>query len=130
MTYLAGVEDRDRRERQSDERLEDGLAKVANYHEVRASTLACRDQLLDLEWDTPPHGTNDQKIRLWTMHKKLRELEVSMNQSFENAAKVLVESIGFNPSNNEACNELARLYWYASNDAEQDCAFLGRPFLF
>ncbi len=120
MTYLAGVEDRDRRERQSDERLEDGLAKVANYHEVRASTLACRDQLLDLEWDTPPHGTNDQKNRLWTMHKKLRELEVSMNQSFENAAKVLVESIGFNPSNNEACNELARLYWYALNDAEQE----------
>ena len=119
-TYLSGVEDRDRRERQSDERLEASLEFIAQYHKARAETLQGRDELLDLEWDTPPYADKQAKAELWASQSRLKQLEAELSQTFEVAVKTLVEAIGFNPNNDEACNELARLYWSALTQAEQD----------
>ena len=118
--YLSGVEDRDRRERQSEERLEASLEFIAQYHRARAETLRGRDELLDLEWDTPPYADKQTKSALWASQSRLRQLEAELNRTFEVAVKTLVEAIGFNPNNDEACNELARLYWSALTQAEQD----------
>jgi serine/threonine protein kinase/formylglycine-generating enzyme required for sulfatase activity len=118
MKYLAGAEDLDRRVRSSDARLEQGHEEIAKYHRIRAETMECRDRLLELEWNVPAYSSEEDKKTLWACQTEFAETEARMNQAFEAAVKMTVEAVGFNPNNDEACNELARLYWYVLRDAE------------
>ena len=120
MRYLSGVEDLDRRIKLAEARLEDGLSRVGEYHEARAIAMESRDGLMDLEWEIPGYAPIEAKRLLWDAQARSETSERKMQRAFTEAVTTLVEAIGFNPNNTEACNELARLYWYAMRDAENE----------
>ena len=54
---------------------------------------------------------------MWAAQTRLDTLDDDVRLAFTDATTALVEAIGFNPDNVEACNELARLYWQKYQDA-------------
>ncbi len=117
--YLSGVEDLDRRARLSDQKLQEGIELVEAYTRSRAVVEQLRHELMDLEWRVKGYESADHKRPMWAKQTELAEHEVEMHQLFSAAAQALMASIGFNPDNDEACNELARLYWFKLRDAEE-----------
>ncbi|MEE2789600.1 MAG: bifunctional serine/threonine-protein kinase/formylglycine-generating enzyme family protein [Myxococcota bacterium] len=115
--YLAGVEDLDRRAQQSDERLEVGIEHVQSYDQKRAQHSEQAELIAELEWDIPTFASIGEKRSLWAAQTRLSALDDDVRLAFSDATTALVEAIGFNPDNVEACNELARLYWSKYQDA-------------
>ncbi len=116
--YLAGVEDLDRRNALSEVKLEEGIGLVEQYRRARGKTSALREALMDLEWQVEGWAGPERKRELWSRQAELAEYESLMHQRFSDAAQSLMAAIGFNPSNDDASNELARLYWFKLRDAE------------
>ena len=85
-----------------------------------ALAMESRDGLMDLEWEIPGYAPLESKTTLWDAQARSEKSERKMQQAFTEAVTTLVEAIGFDPNNTEACNELARLYWYAMRDAENE----------
>ncbi len=117
--YLSGVEDLDRRAKLSEARLQEGLELVEEYTRTRALVDHVKQELIELEWLTNSFDPPERKRPLWQKQTELAELEASMHQQFAAASQALMAAIGFNPENDEAGNELARLYWFKLRAAEE-----------
>lgn len=117
--YLAGVEDLDRRARLSRTRLDEGLDLLDQYLRSKSVATHLEEELLELEWGYEGHEPIEQKRPLWAKQAGLEEAQRHVHQQFAASAQAFMASIGFNPDNQEACNELARLYWFKMRDAEQ-----------
>ncbi len=118
--YLAGVEDLDRRARMSRERLAEGVELIEQYQRTRAMVVHVREQVIELEWQVRGYEPVEQKRPLWAKRAELSEFESQMHQQFAAAAQALMAAIGFDPDNDQASNELARLYWFKLLQAEED----------
>ena len=118
--YQAGVEDLDRRIRLSEVKLEEGLERIRDYTRSRAQVSALREALVQLEWAVQGHEPADVKRALWSKQAEHAEHRAQAQQHFSQAIQALMASIGFNLDNDEAANELARLYWFRLREAEQD----------
>ena len=118
--YLAGVEDLDRRARLSREKLQVGVDLIEQYNRTRAMVVHVREEVIDLEWRLHGYEPIEQKRPLWAKRAELSEFESQMHQQFAAAAQALMASIGFDPENDQASNELARLYWFKLLQAEED----------
>ena len=116
--YLAGVEDLDRRARLSEEKLAEGLARVEAFQRARAEADEAREALRELEWRVESHAPLDEKRPLWSRQAAVAEAELRMHQQFSAAAQTLMAAVGFDPANDAASNELARLYWVKLREAE------------
>ena len=68
---------------------------------------------------TPGHADLHAKRTLWSAQNELEAAEQQKQELFTAACASLVEAIGFNQDNEEACNELARLYWYRMTEADE-----------
>jgi serine/threonine-protein kinase len=117
--YLAGVEDLDRRMRMSETKLEEGIERIRDYTRSRAQVMSLRDELVQLEWSIRGHDPIEQKRQLWSKQAEHAEHRAQAQQHFSLAAQALMASLGFNPDNDDAANELARLYWGRLREAEQ-----------
>ena len=118
--YLAGVEDLDRRARLSRERLAEGVELIEQFQRTRAMVAHVREEVIDLEWRLQGYEPIDQKRPLWGKQAELSEFEAQMHQQFAAASQALMASIGFDPDNDQASNELARLYWSKLRSAEEE----------
>ncbi|MCA9547670.1 MAG: serine/threonine protein kinase, partial [Myxococcales bacterium] len=116
--YLAGVEDLDRRSAMSEVKLEEGIDLVEQYRRARGKVTTLRETLMDLEWQVEGWAGPERKRELWSRQAELAEYESQMHQRFSDAAQALMAAIGFNPGNEDASNELARLYWFKLREAE------------
>lgn len=117
--YMSGVEDLDRRARLSEQKLQEGIGLVEEYTRSRAQVDLLREELRELEWQIQGHEPVERKRGLWAKQAELAEHEGQAHHQFAAAAQALMAAIGFNPDNDEAGNELARLYWIKLRDAEE-----------
>ena len=117
--YLAGVEDLDRRARMSRERVEEGRGLVEDFKVARARVDEARGLVTELEWQLQGFEPIEEKRPLWSRQSELAEAEAEMHQLFSAAAQAFMAAIGFDPTNDDAANELARLYWFKLREAEQ-----------
>ncbi len=118
--YLSGVEDLDRRARLSKEKLQEGVDLLEQYQRTRAQVAHVREEVMELEWHLHGYEPLDQKRGLWSKQAEFTEYEAQMHQQFAAAAQALMASIGFDPDNEQASNELARLYWIKLRQAEEE----------
>ncbi len=116
--YLSGVEDLDRRSRMSEEKLAEGLDRVEGFQRARAELEDAREALLELEWQVEGHAPLEHKRPLWARQAAVAEAELRMHQQFSAAVQSLMAAVGFDPDNDAASNELARLYWVKLREAE------------
>lgn len=116
--YLSGVEDLDRRARLSEEKLAEGLERVEGFQGARAELEDAREALFELEWQVEGHAPLEQKRPLWARQAAVAEAELRMHQQFSAAVQSLMAAVGFDPENDAASNELARLYWVKLREAE------------
>ncbi|MEZ4466006.1 MAG: SUMF1/EgtB/PvdO family nonheme iron enzyme [bacterium] len=117
--YMAGVEDLDRRARLSEAKVEEGLELLEAYTRARGLSDHLRLELMDLEWQVRGHDPLDAKRGLWARQAELAEAHARQQQAFTAAAQAFMAALGFNPENDDAANELARLYWFRLRDAER-----------
>jgi serine/threonine-protein kinase len=117
--YLEGVEDLDRRNRMSETKLHEGIELVEQYRRARGKVSELREALMDLEWQVEGWAPAERKREVWARQTELSEFESQMHQRFSAAAQALMAAVGFNPDNDDASNELARLYWFRLREAEQ-----------
>jgi serine/threonine-protein kinase len=118
--YLAGVEDLDRRARMSRERVEEGRNLVEQFKVARAGVDEARALVTELEWQLQGFEPIEQKRPLWTRQSDLAEAQAEMHRFYSAAAQAFMAAIGFDPTNDDAANELARLYWFKLREAEQE----------
>lgn len=116
--YLAGVEDLDRRSRLSEEKLAEGMERVDGFQRSRAELEDAREALFELEWRVEGHAPLEEKRLLWARQAAVAEAELRMHQQFSAAVQSLMAAVGFDPQNDAASNELARLYWIKLREAE------------
>ncbi len=116
--YLAGLEDLDRRTRLSEEKLAEGLERVEGFQRARAELEDAREALLEMEWRVEGHAPLEVKRPLWGCQAAVAEAELRMHQQFSAAVQSLMAAVGFDPENDAASNELARLYWIKLREAE------------
>jgi len=117
--YLSRVEDLDRRQRLSEEKLAEGLDLLESYKRSRAEVDDLQNQLYELESLFKGFEPTEQKRTLWTKQAEVTEHQGQMYQQFSAAAQAFMSSIGLHSENDEAHNELARLYWFKLRDAEE-----------
>ncbi|MCA9526205.1 MAG: SUMF1/EgtB/PvdO family nonheme iron enzyme, partial [Myxococcales bacterium] len=117
--YMAGVEDLDRRARLSEAKVDEGLELLETYTRARGMVEHLRQELMDLEWQIHGHDPLDTKRALWARQAELAEAHARQQQAFTAAAQAFMAALGFNPENDDAANELARLYWFRLRDAER-----------
>ena len=118
--YLAGVEDLDRRARLSEEKLTEGIARVEAFQAARAEADEAREALREVEWRVESHAPLEEKRPLWARQAAVVEADLRMHQQFSAAAQTLMAAVGFDPDNDAAHNELARLYWIKLREAERE----------
>lgn len=118
--YLSGIEDLERRERMSRERVDEGRQLFSMFKRSRAKVSDLNEEAMDLEWDLQGHEPVEQKRPLWSKQAELSEAESEMHRQFGAAAQAFMAALGFDPDNDDAANELARLYWMRMQQAEQD----------
>ena len=104
----------------SQEKLQEGVDLLEQYQRTRAVAVHVREEVMELEWQLKGYEPVEQKRTLWTKEAELAEREAQMHQQFAAAAQALMAAIGFDPDNEQACNELARLYWIELRQAEEE----------
>jgi serine/threonine-protein kinase len=117
--YLYRVEDLDRRARLSREQLAEGRRLLEEFKAARARFAGLQEEVTELEWNLQGHEPIDQKRPLWTKEAELAESRAEMARLFAAASQALMSAIGFDPNNEDAANELARLFWFKLREAEE-----------
>ncbi|MBU0552111.1 SUMF1/EgtB/PvdO family nonheme iron enzyme [Myxococcota bacterium] len=117
--YLSGVEDLDRRVRLAEQKLEEGLDLVEQYKRARTMAVEMRADLSELEVSFSGHEPIEHKRPLWAKQAEVMELEAQMHRQFAAAAQAMMAAVSFDPKNDDAANELARLYWFKLREAEE-----------
>jgi serine/threonine-protein kinase len=117
--YLAGVEDLDRRARLSREKVDEGRGLLESFKVARAQAEGLRAEVAEIEWQVQGFEPVEVKRPLWTRQAALAEAEGEAHRLFGAAAQAFMAAIGFDPQNDDGCNELARLYWIRLREAER-----------
>ncbi|MSP71238.1 MAG: hypothetical protein EXR76_03440 [Myxococcales bacterium] len=116
--YLSGVEDLDRRSRLSREKVDEGLTLSAAFRAARARVETLRTEVAELEWHLHGHEPIEAKRSFWSREADVTEAVSEMQRLYSGAAQAFMAAIGFDLSNDQASNELARLYWFKLREAE------------
>ena len=117
--YLSGVEDLDRRARMSIDKVEEGRQLVDRFKVARVRAEQLADDVAAFEWRLAGHEPIEMKRPLWSLQSELTAARSEMHQIFSAAAQAFMASVGFDPTNAEAANELAKLYWFKLRESER-----------
>ena len=119
LQYLEGVEEVDRRRRRSQENLQLGLKAVREFEAVDAKLRAAQASLTEGVWETPTFAPLEHRRRIWTASAQCAALHVQVEKKFTESVNRLAEAVSLDESNDDAANELARLYWTKLKQSEQ-----------
>ncbi len=118
--YLSGVEDLDRRAKQSEEKLSEGLVLVDEFIKLHSEIDDLRIEIAESESSLMDYSPLEQKRAIWAKTVELEERQQQSTHHFTAATEVLQESLSFNPNNDSAAQALARLFEIRLSDSEAE----------
>ncbi|MEE2829325.1 MAG: bifunctional serine/threonine-protein kinase/formylglycine-generating enzyme family protein [Myxococcota bacterium] len=124
-SFMEGVRERERLEREALQKLLDGQSLTARYEALRQELAFARKEAREIRGEIRPWSGVEHKCSMWDLEDRAVELQEEVIDAFGDAVRAFSGSLDRVPDHSEARLGLAHLWWSRFIDEEKAGDLLG-----